>query len=273
MSNNFVDFTPNFQAGDSPKTIDIKTALGVCIHRSSTFINAGPGTAQIELSFDAGFSFETPIFITPALAFTGGALDPADQIRVTHIGRDFDFIVTSVASDQPLLITPIPAPEIYFVGNYLSQPLLDSAANNMAIDGSVTPVEYSFTVATSRRIRVSRGSLMLEDGNLEFSPGDFGRISGALANGVEISITPDGGSPVVIETWATNRDIRDTLASFDPQFRQDGAYVGSWEFTADLSGGKGLYLNDGDKFSMTIQDDLTPLDFMSFTLHGRIINV
>ena len=63
MANNKIYLGPNFQAGDSPVVIDVKTDLGVSSIRTVSFINSGPGIAQVELSYDEGVSFEEPVFI------------------------------------------------------------------------------------------------------------------------------------------------------------------------------------------------------------------
>jgi hypothetical protein len=177
---------------------------------------------------------------------------------------------------HPLVLFSIEAPEIYFGSSYFEQLLLDGATIDMAVDGSVTPVDYTYTVPTDQRIRVSRMVFSVEDGNAKFDAADFGQIGGGLSNGVEISNTPDGGSPDILTNWKNNRDMRHSMPFFQQQSEQigqGGEYIGVWPISDILSGGKGLYLNDGDTFTVTVQDDLTPLSFMSGRILGRIINV
>lgn len=154
--------------------------------------------------------------------------------------------------------------------NYLSTFLLDSAAVDMAVDGS-TPVEYSYTVPAGKKVKFTRGFITIEDGVSAFLPGNFGALS-ALTNGLQVSITPDGGSEVVLELWKTNREIRNSMFDFDQQFKSDGAYVGRWTFSKDLHNG-GFSLNAGDKFSIIVQDNLTGLDHLSFRVKGNIESV
>lgn len=149
---------------------------------------------------------------------------------------------------------------------YLSEYLLDTAARDMAVDGSVTPVLYRYTVPANTEVEINRGLIVLEDGAVAFVPSAFGAL-GALSNGVEIGVIPSGGSKVIFEMWNTNREIRDTMFDFDQQFRLDGQYVGRWSFTRDQKD-KGLLLTAGDIFEFKIQDDLTGLDYMSFKLKG-----
>ncbi len=155
--------------------------------------------------------------------------------------------------------------------NYLSEFLLSGASEDMAVDGSISAVEFSFMVPAARKVKLSRGFITIEDGNTEFTPSNFGQLT-ALSNGVEISITPSGGAKVILETWITNREMRNTMFDFDNEFKQAGAYIGRWSFGKDL-GNSGYSLAAGDKFSFLIQDLLTGLDFMSFRLKGNIEDI
>jgi hypothetical protein len=150
--------------------------------------------------------------------------------------------------------------------DYLSIHLLNGGSNNMAVNGSVTPVTYTYTVPADTRVALNRGFLVMEDGVISFLPGAFAAIA-ALTNGVEINVTPLGGSPVVLENWKTNREVRDTMFDFDEQWKTAGTYVGRWSFTKDLNN-NGIVLTPGDTFNMVIQDDLSGLDYFSFRLKG-----
>lgn len=162
-------------------------------------------------------------------------------------------------------------PRVFDEDNYMSEFLLDGSTVNMAVNGT-TPVEYSYTVPADTKVKLTRGLLVIEDGSTEFVAGNFGQISGALGNGVEVSITPSGGSKVVLENWTTNREIRGTMFDFDNQFKTAGQYVGRWTFAKDFADG-GFTLTAGDKFSIIIQDNLSTLDYLSFRLKGVIETV
>ena len=152
--------------------------------------------------------------------------------------------------------------------NYLSVFLLNSAAKDMAVDGTV-PAEYFYVVPPGFKVKLTRGFITIEDGATNFSPGNFGAIAGALANGLEASITPSGGSKDVLENWTTNREIRNSMFDFDNEFKVAGANVGRWSFGKDLSNG-GFSLAAGDKFSIIVQDNLSSLDYLSFRIKGNI---
>ncbi|MCK5607963.1 hypothetical protein KAR91_39145 [Candidatus Pacearchaeota archaeon] len=150
--------------------------------------------------------------------------------------------------------------------NYLSVYLLDTAAVDMTVNGT-TPVIYRYTCPADTRVALNRGLLTIEHGGAAFAPGVFGALGAALTNGVEISITPSGGSKVVLETWKTNRQIRDTMFDLDQTFKTNGVYTGRWTFTKDLNN-NGLILTPGDVFDFKIQDNLSSMTYMSFKLKG-----
>ncbi len=261
----------NFQASDSPAAIDLKTTLGDISSRITALANIGPGSLSVAASFDDGTTFETSFTVAPETIVVG-LLDNVDRIEITHTGIDSGYSVFTEASVTMFSVVSFPNSKLYTVANYFSEFLLNGGSEDMAVDGSVTPVEFSYTVPTDTRVKLSQAFMTMEDGPLAFRPGDFGAISGVLTNGVEVSITPFGGVKTVMETWVTNREIRNTIFDFDTEFRTDGQYVGRWTMTSDFAGGE-LFLNDGDKFSVIIQDDLTPLDFMSFRLKGTLLDI
>lgn len=152
--------------------------------------------------------------------------------------------------------------------NYLSTYLLDGSTINMAVDGSVTPVIYRYTVPANTRVSIVRSFITLEHGAAAFAPGVFAALGAELTNGVEISVTPSGGSKVVLELWKTNRHVRDTFFDFDQTFRTDGIYTGRWTFANDLNG-NGIVLKTGDVFDFKIQDDLSAVSYFSFKIKGR----
>ena len=150
--------------------------------------------------------------------------------------------------------------------NYLSVHLLDDATIDMSVNGT-TPVTYRYTCPADTRVALNRGLLAIEHGAAAFNAAHFGALGAALANGVEISITPNGGTKVILETWKTNRQIRDTMFDLDQTFKTAGVYTGRWTFTKDLNN-NGLILNPGDVFDFKIQDNLSTLTYMSFKLKG-----
>jgi len=261
----------NFKDSDSPALLDVEGALGVGSSRAMGIINLGPGNLLVEISYTTSGVFEVPFVITARTAIAGESLNGVARIRITHTGIDSGYVVPASPVTQAINFQKFAEVEIYTVENYFSEFLLDGSTIDMSVDGSITPVEYSFTVPTDKRIRISRALLTIEDGNQLFKPEQFGRLS-ELSNGLEISVTPFGGSKQIMETWKTNREIRNTMFDFNTQFRQDGQYVGRWSLAKDFSD-SGLYMNEACKISVLVQDALQGLDFLSLRIKGRIISV
>lgn len=156
--------------------------------------------------------------------------------------------------------------------HYLSEYLLNAASRDMVVNGAITPVDFIYTVPVGKKVHLARSFIVLEDGASVFGAGDFGAISGALGNGVQIAITPSGGSEVVLENWTTNREIRATMFDFDTSFGANppvGSYIGRWTFGKDLAN-SGISLAAGDVITARVRDDLTDLSEFQFKIKGRI---
>jgi len=266
--------TLNFTAAKSPVDINLLTEFGPISARGSFLVNIGPGAIGVLISHDDGVSFEAAGSLTSEAILSGSILRSIDRISIIHTGVDTTFVFVAAASAGDPIISRFHDSDMNVPVNYLSTPLLDGATVDMAVDGSSTAVEYSFTVPAINRYRVSGATLNLKDGNQPFDSSDFGDISGSLANGVEISVTPFGLSKIVLHLLKNNRDIKNIIPGFLPfsqQVGQSGDYSGLWPIS-DILGGKrwGMHLNAGDKFSVLIQDNLNPLDSMSFELLGRL---
>jgi hypothetical protein len=155
------------------------------------------------------------------------------------------------------------------VDNYLDTYFLDGSTRDMAVDGSTTAVEYAYTVPAGNVLMATMVNIDIEDGTNAFDPEKFGAIGGGLSNGVEISITPSGESKQVIELIKTNRELGTLFYDLVGFFKKDGDYIGRWSLARDV-GCKGYYLDEGDKFSVLIQDDLSGMDYLSFKLKGLL---
>lgn len=239
-----------------------------------------------------GFDLQTmfkPVYVKPSSHPIGGVVksnDDAELVKAQITGERPDGNYGNVAVtngnnlkqsleefDPAFVTNPLPVreyPPDLDGSNYLSVHLLAGAAVDMAVNGSVTPVDYSYTVPAGKKLCLNRLLTAIEDGTQAFIPGNFG-AGGALSNGLEISITPSGGSKQTLETWKTNREIRDTMFDFDQQFKSNGAYVGRWTLAKDV--GTGLTLTAGDVITARVQDDLSILDYLSIRLKAKIENV
>ena len=153
-------------------------------------------------------------------------------------------------------------PEQYF-SEFLREP---GGSENMGVNGSVTPVEFTYMVPANKILLLRRSFIELTDGNNPFGSQDFGAL-GALSNGVLIEIVKENGLIVELENWKKNVDISSTMFDFENPFK-DGSYVGRWTYERDV--GDFITLNPGDTYRMTIRDNLSGVDNFTTKLKGKL---
>ena len=176
-----------------------------------------------------------------------------------------DVSITNVFIPKLRPVTAILESSIIYAPSYLSPYLLNVASQDMAVNGSITPVDFKYTVGGFSTAKWNRAFIDLQDGAQNFDPADFGAISNGLTNGVDIVVVKDGVEEVV-ENWKTNMDISMTMYNFDSPFKV-GAYVGRWTILSDIGGPITLF--PGDEIIARVQDDLLALDAFRFRLKLR----
>jgi hypothetical protein len=149
----------------------------------------------------------------------------------------------------------------------LKQYLLDTASNDMAVNGSVTPVEFLYTVPAGKRLDLERMMFYME-GATAFSGVKFADLT-ALTTGVTWTIA---GS--LVETWVDNIDIMTTM--FDTEGRAvfskvDRSLGGRWTFSKDT--GKPIQLDAGQTVVCTINDDLSSLVHFRAKIAGLLVTL
>jgi hypothetical protein len=146
--------------------------------------------------------------------------------------------------------------------------LLDAGAENMAVDGSITPVVFKYTVPALKVFELWRMMIYLDD-SVAFAATTFGGVAGPLANGVEID-----ANGTLLETWIDNSEIALTMHDFigyKNLAKEDRSGAGRWSF--DRSFGGPLKLDAGEVFSITVNDDLTGLDTFHAKIQGKLFDV
>lgn len=163
-------------------------------------------------------------------------------------------------SEALLHLTSIIKPVQIFAGTadkLISRYLEDVGANtNMAVDGSITPVVYNAVFTTPAIL--TRFKLYLEDATA-FSSNLFGAIP-ALTNGVFLQID---GEPAGL--WKTNEDI--ALDADNSEELTYMAFVGR-HLIAHKQFNPAIELPEGAEVSITIQDDLSGLNRLTFRIEG-----
>ncbi|MDB4306312.1 hypothetical protein N9980_01980 [bacterium] len=155
---------------------------------------------------------------------------------------------------------------------FLEKFLANASSIDMNVDGSVTPVNFTYTVPANDEAFISRCNIYIQDASP--SPILFGGIA-ALTNGLLIEVLDSGLS--VIKTFNAQKPTQDnsdfvSLAGVDVRY-QSGAGAGDdvairWTF-ANHSGGDTLQLRQNETFRVRVRDNLTALTAFRWVLQGR----
>lgn len=151
-------------------------------------------------------------------------------------------------------------------GIWKSQPLMNGSSHNMNVNGSVTPVNFSFTPGSGEIWYVHAVSLVLNDNGTN-GPNKFGALT-ALTNGVQMQVQSKGVTQDIC-------NIKDNLDLAMCYFENRVAHgtVGFFEtadvFTGSLSFNPQMILQNStsDYIRIRIRDNLTGVDFMRACVH------
>lgn len=151
--------------------------------------------------------------------------------------------------------------------NHVSEYVLNSSSNDMAVDGSSTPVTFSFTPPAGKDFELSRVILYLETSTAMDSI-EFGNIS-ALANGVQINA--DGET---ITNWQDNidmlTDMFDLAQAGEAFGKVTRTLAGRWTFTRDVPV-KSLLIPDGQSFDVVIRDAIQTISIFRLKVKGELV--
>ncbi len=142
--------------------------------------------------------------------------------------------------------------------------LLNGASSDMCVNGSVTPVDFKYTVPSGKQFVFQRLMLYMDDASV-FDALKFGSLT-ALTNGVKMSV---GGVELV--TWKNMIDIVTTMYDLAPYAhlaRENKGCAGRW--TMSKSYGDSLLVQTGETVSALVQDNLGDLDTMNIRIHGYL---
>jgi len=168
--------------------------------------------------------------------------------------------ITNIFIPKIRVIASIPETPITYGSSYKSPYMLNGGSDDMTVDGSTTPVDFTYTIVGFSPGRWVRNFIDLQDGTQNFQPEDFGAINGGLTNGIDIIVLKDGVE-TILENWKTNMDISMTCYDFTSPFKA-GAYIGRWTITSDIGSPITLFPDDG--LIIRINDNLGALDAFRF---------
>lgn len=146
----------------------------------------------------------------------------------------------------------------------------ETPPDQLNVDGSSTPVAFSYSPPEGFDAIIGR-VMIYYSSSVNFSEEKFAHLT-ALANGVEI--WADG---VLLDTWKDNVDVITDMFDLVPAgevfTKQARSISGRWTFHRAVGASKGLIINNGNDFNITINDDLTSLTFFHAVVQGALLPV
>ena len=143
--------------------------------------------------------------------------------------------------------------------------LTNASSSNMAVNGAVTPVSFSYIVPANKRLLVSRLMLFMQSATAMASD-DFGDQT-ALTNGVFVSV----GNQLSV-TWKDNIDLATTMFDLPgmPNLgKETRTMVGRWTLTKETNGIP-IELLPGQAVTAKVSDNLSSLNFFRMTVGGLL---
>ena len=177
----------------------------------------------------------------------------------------------TMASNQPAIPVSIgPTAGEGAISEHLTDDGLPTGSSDMVVNGSVTPVAFSFTAHSDPHDIVLSGlRLVISAAFLEFNGNTFGKAGNELINGVEIKITANGGT--FVETLALLTLNEDFLRLLEFSISQAGS-TDVMAATLPFGGRVLLVGNSSDKVEVVINDNLTTglrgITYLTATAYG-----
>lgn len=144
---------------------------------------------------------------------------------------------------------------------------LNNAGNiDIAVDGSVTPVEYTLDIAPNEIYVIHRLEFVFTDSGNINQLSDFMSLAGGLTNGIKLEAVLANPSPIV--TVKTNYGLINRLRSAIEikNVGNDSVAVGDQYFSIPVVADGSL----GHTIKATIQDNLSPLLLSTISATGVI---
>ena len=148
-----------------------------------------------------------------------------------------------------------------------------SSSEHMNVNGSVTPVTFTYKVPDNRRFIIKKINSCITDSSINSL--DYGGIAGGLTNGLQMYYKYDLSSA---DVYFSETDVSPIKNNVCFQIRSSNIFVNtvgatdSICFSIDL-GENPIILNETGSFNVIVRDDLTPLDGQRIILHGYSFDI
>lgn len=126
-------------------------------------------------------------------------------------------------------------------------------SSDLLVDGSVTPVEFSYNADSTHDISIQEIRFTLASNSVTFGSGYFGAASGPLANGLLVQIVSNGNTGTLANLVQNESFVN---------FASPGGFtwvVSSKDMLSSaylIGGGLKLYAGTSDKVLVTVRDDI-----------------
>jgi len=150
---------------------------------------------------------------------------------------------------EPIAFTSAPPDPSSIRNSYV----LNGSNDSLLVDGSVTPVEFTYEADSTYDISLQEMKLTIASNSITFGNGYFGAVSGPLTNGVLVQITAGGNTGTVINIQQNEGFVN---------FASPGGFqwvVSSKDLLSTtwlIGGGLRLYAGTSDRVSVTVRDDI-----------------
>jgi hypothetical protein len=148
----------------------------------------------------------------------------------------------------------------------------NGGSEDMVVNGSVTPVVFSFNADPTDDITLNSIRLVLSAQSIAFDGSSFGKGGGGLSTGVVVGITADNGAFVNANllTLQINEDFFRLLDAATALNAGDAVVAATLAFSGNVR----LVGGSGDKIEVTINDNLTSgvlgINYLTGTVYGAI---
>jgi len=148
--------------------------------------------------------------------------------------------------------------------NLITAELLNGGSNAQNVDGSSTPVSFSYSPPAGFNFICARIIFYMESASA-FNSNLFGSLA-ALTNGWEMSL-----NGVIAMGAKQNRELGSYL--YDMQGvkifgKEDKTMIGRFSFNKIVDGGDGVTIRDGESITTIVNDDLTGLTYLEARVEG-----
>lgn len=205
------------------------------------------------------------------MAIAGKSKETGDNFRDREIAAkkesDGSYSLQTTANVTILggVIPVEPATNVIYKNGYCTNGL----NVNLNVDGSVTPVEFTYSPGAGSLEYIDfLSALIYDSGNNSFS--GFG-VGPRLTNGVKLDVKTKG----IVYNLGYLFDNKDFILTFSGNFGAQGnggfapddSFWGSFVFRVPIV----LDESQGDYFKVTVQDDLSGFNNIHFVVHNWIL--